>query len=301
MASSRHYWSVTAPTPELIGAAQSVKRRMINSALPTVAKSRVATARPPGTLRTQVAMNDAAKRSLGQPVLGSRPFKRTARKVTTTPPMVVGFATDVSGSMSWSSTAVGEACWILARGAAHSGARVAALTFGERVDATYLPGEVPQEVIVRMATDGTESADRAMAAIDGALGLSDTDPRARNGARLLVVVSDTHYTWTESAKFASHIARITLAGTHVLIVGCSDNQADDLRRNVARINAKVPPNKRPMNMPAGTILNISLQTLEDEIPEQRWHPNWSHRLRDSIVDHVLDRIESIRDEARAHH
>lgn len=298
-------WSVYSADADLVQCAMRVKRRMVESALPSVAKRKVNSAKAPGRLRMAVAVSGAAQRSVGIEPTGQRPFKKTERRVTATPPMVVGFITDVSGSMGWSTTAVGEATWALARGAAHAGARIAALVYGEGVHATYMPGEVPSSVIVRMATDGTESANKALAAIDGALGLSDFTVRAQRGARLLVVISDLHYTMAQQHAFAKHVARITTAGTHVLVIGVDPTTLSIYETMIEAHRKSIPPNKRPMHGVAGTFMGVSHAQIEEGLPGYTWRSsmvdrtNHAHALRDRLIDTVLDAVETIREDHRS--
>jgi len=83
---------------------------------------------------------------------------------------------------------------ILARTSWMSDATSATVCFGEQVTAVTRPGHVPTHVRQFHANDDTEPFCQALDALDGALGLS----RSGDGARLLVVVSDSYYTPSSS-------------------------------------------------------------------------------------------------------
>ena len=130
----------------------------------------------------------AAQRAAGA-VPTAEPFTRTRSRRVPAPPLRVGIACDISGSMGAFAGPVASAAWILARAAAYlPSAQTATVLFGKAVHALTRPGESPAKVTDFSAPDGTEKACRAIDALDGALGLS------RPGtARLLVIVTDAHF------------------------------------------------------------------------------------------------------------
>ena len=113
---------------------------------------------------------------------------------------------------------VASAAWILARAAGHlPSARTASVLFGKGVYALTRPGEVPAKVTDFTATASSESACRAIDALDGALDL------ARPGAaRLLAIVSDTHYRPDEARDGQQRITRLHQAGCGVIILRPKD-------------------------------------------------------------------------------
>ena len=118
------------------------------------------------------------------------PFTRTIRRRLPAPPLRVGIACDVSGSMSAFAGPVASAAWILARAAAAiTGTRTATVIYGENVRPITRPGHVPAQVTEFTATDCTEKFCQAIDALDDALDLSRP-----GAARLLVIVSDGAYT-----------------------------------------------------------------------------------------------------------
>ena len=121
----------------------------------------------------------------------AEPFTRTTRRPVPAPPLRLGIACDVSGSMHAFAGPVASAAWILAHAAAHTRvpATTAAVIFGALRPRHHPPrATTPAEVTEFLATDNYEHADKAIDALDGALGL------ARPGAaRLLVIVSDGQF------------------------------------------------------------------------------------------------------------
>jgi hypothetical protein len=84
---------------------------------------------------------------------------------------------------------VASAAWILARAAGHlPSATTASVLFGKGVYPLTRPGETPTKVTDFTATASSESACRAIDALDGALDLASPGT-----ARLLVIVSDTWF------------------------------------------------------------------------------------------------------------
>ena len=119
----------------------------------------------------------------------AEPFTHTRSRRVPAPPLRVGIACDISGSMSAFAGPVASAAWILARAAGHLPSAVtASVLFGKGVYALTRPGEVPAKVTDFTATASSESACRAIDALDGALGLA-----AGGTARLLVIVSDAMF------------------------------------------------------------------------------------------------------------
>ena len=173
--------------------------------------TRIASATPPGRLVGRDAMLAGAQRQLGITVT-ARPFRAKQRRRVDQPPLAVGVAADVSGSMKWATAPMTSAAWIIARGAAQVDGRVAAVAFGNRVTPFVAPGAAPSDVPVLAARDGEESFTLAIQALDGALGLS-----TGGGARLLIIVSDGVLVIPgEYAAGQRAITRLARAGTAIL-------------------------------------------------------------------------------------
>ena len=161
------------------------------------------------------ALAAAAQRAAGA-VPTAEPFTRTRSRRVPAPPLRVGIACDISGSMSAFTGPVASAAWILARAAALPALRrpPPPSCSASSVHALTRPGEAPARVTDFGAPDGTERLCRAIDALDGELGLS------RPGtARLLVIVSDTYLRRRgETAGGQQRITRLARAGCGVIIL-----------------------------------------------------------------------------------
>jgi hypothetical protein len=91
-----------------------------------------------------------------------------------TPPLRLGIACDVSGSMHHLAPAVASTTWILAHAAHHTTvpADTATVIFGHHVRPITHPGTAPAEVTEFTARGNWENIPTAIDALDGALGLS---------------------------------------------------------------------------------------------------------------------------------
>ncbi|MFE3444975.1 vWA domain-containing protein [Nocardia sp. NPDC059180] len=141
---------------------------------------------PPGRVRMRGALARQAQRAAGA-IPTAEMFTRTERKTIPTPPLRVGIACDISGSMGDYAEPVASAAWIIAQAAnlATMPADTATVTFGSKVAPVTYPGTAPTQVTEFSSNDCYEAIDEAIDALDGALGLS----RPEN-TRLLVIISD---------------------------------------------------------------------------------------------------------------
>jgi hypothetical protein len=146
-------------------------------------------------------------------MMTAKPWKATVRRHTSAKPLVVGVATDTSGSMRWAESGVAEFAYVYANAGHRIGARTAAVTFGDHVHRIARPGEVLNEVLTKTASDGTEEFDQAMAALDGVLHL--TTPGT--ASRILIVVSDAQFVKSDEAERAYRwVQAMIKAGTHIV-------------------------------------------------------------------------------------
>ena len=172
---------------------------------------------PPGRLRMrQVLAADAQRAAGARPT--AEPFTRTRSRRVPAPPLRVGIACDISGSMRAFTGPVASAAWILARAAcALPAATTATVLYGEQVHPLTHPGHAPAQVTDFDAPDGTEQLCRAIDALDGALGLS-----VPGTARLLAIVSDTYHTEDQIAGAQRRITRLAKTGCGVIILQPDD-------------------------------------------------------------------------------
>jgi len=101
--------------------------------------------------------------------------------------------------------------WLLSEAARRVQARAAMVYYGNDVFATLKPGQHLDQVRVWTARDMTEKFNDAFKALDGALDLTHG-----SGARLLVIVSDGEYTFTETNAAKAAIAECERTGVGVL-------------------------------------------------------------------------------------
>jgi hypothetical protein len=166
---------------------------------------------PPGRLMGREAMLAAAQRARSAPVT-ARPFRQVTRRDTPEPPLTVGIAVDISGSMTWATETMASVAWLVAHAVNQVGGSSATVAFGEEVTAITRPGVTPAKVQTFIADDGCEMFTDAMRALDGGLRLTSGD-----GARLVFVVSDGHFVAPgEKKRAAAMVERLVRHGVVVL-------------------------------------------------------------------------------------
>lgn len=165
---------------------------------------------PPGRLRTRALVQGAAIKSKGL-MTTTEPWRRTQRKHTDNPQLKVGVMVDVSGSMGSAMEPMAVTAWVLSEATKRVQGRAAMVYYGSSVFPTLKPGQHLPEIQVYSAPDHTEKFDHAFQALDGAMNFLHGD-----GARLLVIVSDGHYTEEETVAATKWIDRCHKAGVGVL-------------------------------------------------------------------------------------
>jgi hypothetical protein len=205
------------PRDDEAAAARRLARALKNATAGTRATTTITSEAPPGRLRMGRALAAEAQRAAGaEPT--ARPFTRTVSRRVPAPPLKVGIACDISGSMGPFTGPVASAAWILARAASHiPAATTATVLYSSRVDALTKPGRAPAKVTDFTAPYAGHKIGLAIDALDGALDL------ARPGtARLLAIVSDTHYRPDEARDGQQRITRLHQAGCGVIILRPKD-------------------------------------------------------------------------------
>ena len=179
----------------------------------------VKTHAPQGRLNTRVAIQNTALKARG--VMATQPaWRHTTRKHTDDPTLTIGVMVDISGSMGGAMEAMATTAWVLSEAGRRVQARTAMVYFGSGVFPTLKVGQHLTEVNVYSAPDGTEKFDEAFLAIDGALGLTYT-----SGVRILVVVSDGHFTGHQAEATKKAVAECKRNGVAVLWIvpeGCGN-------------------------------------------------------------------------------
>ena len=190
---------------------------------------------PPGKLNIKKVIQAKALESRGvftQPTA----FTKKVRKQTDEPTLSVGVMVDISGSMSSAMNPMASTAWIMSEAVRRVQGRCAMVYYGSDVFPTLKAGQRLKDVNVYSAPDGTEKFDMAFRALDGALNLVNGE-----GARLLVVVSDGHYTNEEMESAKRWVATCSKNGVAVLWLPIGDNGAT-AKHICAGANAQVVEN-----------------------------------------------------------
>jgi hypothetical protein len=168
---------------------------------------------PAGKLRTRTIVQAQALKAKGihNPI---EMWKNKTRKQTDEPTLSIGVMVDISGSMGSAMEPMATTAWVLSEAGRRVQARTSMVYFGSDVFTTLKAGQHLEEVLTYSANDYTEKFDKAFQATDGMLNLLNG-----SGARLLVVVSDGHYTPEETKKAREWIAECKRSGVAVLWIG----------------------------------------------------------------------------------
>ncbi|WP_301175491.1 VWA domain-containing protein [Actinomadura geliboluensis] len=201
---------------------QAAARRLARRLRAAAHRDRVTTTRtsptPPGRLSMRGALAADAQRAAGT-VPTAEPFTQTSRRHVPAPPLRIGIACDVSGSMKALARPVASAAWIMARAAGHVPDAVAAtVIFGSTVRPIVHPGHAPNAVTDFAANDSREDFVQAVDALDSAVEL--TRPGA---ARLLVIVSDGKFKKDQPKDGQKRLDRLTASGCAVLWLALTDD------------------------------------------------------------------------------
>ncbi|MET8623695.1 hypothetical protein ABZW30_08055 [Kitasatospora sp. NPDC004669] len=201
------------PTAAEQTAAARLSRALRAAAYRERTEERTTSPTPPGRLNMGRALARDAQRAAGS-IPTAEPFTHTRRRTSPTPPLRVGIAVDVSGSMSAACKPVASAAWIVARAAAltNPDSRTATIAYDMNLTALTRPTHrAPDRVTQFHANGGSHNLGDAIDALDHGLDLS----RPGTG-RLLVIVTDAHYRSDETTQAVTRIKRLTAAGCAVL-------------------------------------------------------------------------------------
>ncbi|MFJ2231269.1 hypothetical protein [Streptomyces halstedii] len=201
------------PTAAEKSAAARLSRALRAAAYRERTEERTTSPTPPGRLNMRAALARDAQRAAGS-VPTAQPFTHTRRRNSPTPPLRVGIAVDVSGSMRAACAPVASAAWIVARAAALTDpdSLTATIAYDQHLTALTRPTHrAPERVTTFEATGGHHNLGDAIDALDHGLELS------RPGAgRLLVIVTDARYVSDETAAAVARVKQLTTAGCAVL-------------------------------------------------------------------------------------
>lgn len=202
------------PTTAERTAARVLSRALTTAGIRDRAATKTTSPNPPGRLRMRGVLQREAQRAAGA-IPTAEPFTRTTRTAVPAPPLRLGIACDVSGSMRRFAGPVASTAWIMAN-AAHQTpvpAETATVIFGHHVRPITRPGTTPAAVTEFATRDTWEAIDTAINALDGALGLSRP-----GSARLLVIVSDGNFRPGPRARGQHLLDRLRGTGCAVLWV-----------------------------------------------------------------------------------
>ncbi|MGW3952870.1 hypothetical protein ACWEKM_18535 [Streptomyces sp. NPDC004752] len=171
-----------------------------------------ASAAPPGRLNMRQALARDAQKAAGATPTAT-PWVHTVHRAGPTPPLRVGIACDVSGSMGLAAEPIASAAWIVAKAAALTDpdSRSATVAYDRSVTAITAPGRAPNRVTEFDASGMGHSLAEAIDALEAGAGL--TQPGA---GRLLVIASDGYYHPREAEQAAARIAALRATGCAVL-------------------------------------------------------------------------------------
>ncbi|MFF7337375.1 hypothetical protein ACFZAT_08525 [Streptomyces sp. NPDC008163] len=202
------------PTAAEKTAAARLSRALRAAAYREPTEERTTSPTPPGRLNMRAALARDAQRAVGVAVPTAEPFTHTRRRTAPSPPLRVGIAVDVSGSMRAACKPVASAAWIVARAAALTDpdSLTATIAYDKHLTALTRPTHrAPEQVTLFDANGGSHNLANALDALDHGLELS----RPGTG-RLLVIVTDAVYFGDEAAQAVTRIKRLTTAGCAVL-------------------------------------------------------------------------------------
>lgn len=181
---------------------------------------RRASALPPGRLRPRAALVASAERAQGR-MQTALPWRQTHRRQVEQPRLRAGILIDTSGSMSGAVAALASAGWVLTNAVADVEGTAMMAAFGDDVAVICDPGKPPKLVKQFEANGGTENISKALTLCDDGLQLLNG-----TGPRLIVVVSDGHWTPTESRLSTDWFMRLRRAGVAVIQVGIGSMPRD---------------------------------------------------------------------------
>ncbi|MFD8298813.1 hypothetical protein ACFV13_21605 [Streptomyces bauhiniae] len=208
------------PTAAERSAAARLSRALRAAAYRERTEERTTSPTPPGRLNMRAALARDAQRAAGS-VPTAEPFTHTRRRNSPTPPLRVGIAVDVSGSMHAACAPVASAAWIVARAAALTDpdSRTATIAYDQHLTALTRPTHrAPEHVTKFNANGGHHNLGNAIDALDHGLELS----RPGTG-RLLVIVTDAQYSSDETAQAVTRVKQLTTAGCAVLQLTLTQN------------------------------------------------------------------------------
>jgi hypothetical protein len=195
-------------------------------------KRRVPVVAPPGRLKTQQAMQQAAAISQGRMVT-SKPWRKTKWQSVEQPRLRVGVLCDTSGSMGYNTEAVASALWIIAGAVNDVQGEAVGYGFGNSLTELLEHRKVPRQVLDFPATGGTSFIYEAIKSADEDLRYEDAD-----GPRLLIVITDGD--WDDRGRNGGsaneYLRNLIGHGVGVLMVGIGTHATNHPATEAVKIN-----------------------------------------------------------------
>lgn len=208
-----------SPTDAERAASGKLTRALRGASLREPTVTAVTSPVPPGRLGVRAAMSEQVQRTMGQ-IPASEPWRHKRRKTNPRPPLHVGIAVDVSGSMSGFLPPAATATWLLANATSRlPGSAAATVLFGDRVRAITRPRQALAGVPILPMDGFTVGLVIAIDALDHTLGLS----AGGYAARLLVVISDGDLLHDELRLAQGRLDRLAKTGCGLLWIGPEDS------------------------------------------------------------------------------
>ncbi|MFL6110166.1 MAG: hypothetical protein ACJ786_02260, partial [Catenulispora sp.] len=176
-AETSHVTGARLPTAAEKAAAARLARQLRQAAYRERLEIKMTSASPPGRLNMRGALTRDAQRAAGA-VPTAEPWSITRRRHAPMPPLRVGIAVDVSGSMTDATGPIASAAWILAKAAAMTDpdSKAATVSYNNALTAITYPGRTPAQVTEFRASDGGHRLDDSIDALN--LGLDLDRPGA---------------------------------------------------------------------------------------------------------------------------
>jgi hypothetical protein len=238
-----------AVTSDQKTAAAALARRLREWFLPERSTARHDRAQPPGRLNMREAMRGDAQRYAGQ-VPDVTPWRHISRKMVETPPLRVGIAVDVSGSMAGLSSHSRELSYRLTTAfSALPDARVRTVMAGEGTALwTQKPGKMPHFSYGH----GEQNIHLAIEDLAERLALY-----RRGNARLLIIISDGGFNMIERNETVRQLQNLIRSGCRVLWL--------DFARNSWYYGGKEGVDYRPDAAKVPGVDYIGLDGTPDEV------------------------------------
>lgn len=206
------------PSPQELTLARTTRKQLEAAYLPERAVTRVTRVLPPGRLSMRAAQQQDAQLRAGL-IPDAEPFTHKDRTHVPTPPLKVGIVQDVSGSQGQAANAAVSGAWSLAKAALMiADAEVAMVSFGDRVNAIIKPRERLKQVPVIQTPYGTDYFCDALQALEGMLDLMHPGT-----ARLVVVLTDGHFSSRDTRDRDASLRRLTETGVKILWMDTDGN------------------------------------------------------------------------------